>query len=185
MDESSQATPAALSDDQQVDQPEALIAAIVEIEHYVGLSGWDQPARLFALVPTAELKLAEPQLADALTVTSPDALSSIEQDDFRDGDDLATTLGHIAWSDKVAGCALSLERTFLPAGFEGEAPEDPAEAIAFVNSHPQRQDIRIVVGVLRDGTKWGMGRLQKNQDGVLADPDLAPGLADALIGTFE
>ena len=29
---------------------EALIAALVEIESYVGQSGWDQPGRLFALV---------------------------------------------------------------------------------------------------------------------------------------
>ena len=33
-------------------QTERLLAALVEIERFVGRAGWDQPARLFALVPT-------------------------------------------------------------------------------------------------------------------------------------
>ena len=45
---------------------EALAAALIEVERHVGRSGWDQPARLFALVPTAELIAAEPSLARRL-----------------------------------------------------------------------------------------------------------------------
>ena len=46
---------------------DALIAGLMDIERHVGGLGWDQPARLFALVPTAELIAAEPHLAEHLT----------------------------------------------------------------------------------------------------------------------
>ena len=62
---------------------DALIAALMEIERHVGGVGWDQPARLFALVPTADLVAAEPQLAEHLTgglEPQPGHLSAIEQD---------------------------------------------------------------------------------------------------------
>ena len=35
--------------------PDALVASLMEIERHVAGLGWDQPARLFALVPTVEL----------------------------------------------------------------------------------------------------------------------------------
>ena len=38
---------------------DVLTAALIEVERHVGRAGWDQPARLFALVPTAEFILAE------------------------------------------------------------------------------------------------------------------------------
>lgn len=177
--------PEPTTDEAAVEQPEALIAALVEIENHVGLSGWDQPARLFALVPTAQLLQAEPQLAGSLTVTSPDALSSIEQEDFRDGDDLMTTLSRITWGDKVAGCALSVERTFLPAGFEGDIPDDPGQAATFVAGHPQRQDIRVVVGALRDGSTHGVARLVKQPEDLLGGADLVPALSRALAETLR
>ena len=47
--------------------PDALVASLMEIERHVAGLGWDQPARLFALVPTVELIEAEPQLAEHLT----------------------------------------------------------------------------------------------------------------------
>ena len=46
---------------------DALVAALLEVERHVGRLGWDQPARLFALVPTAELLAAEPSLAEHLS----------------------------------------------------------------------------------------------------------------------
>ena len=64
------------------EQAERLLAGLVEIERFVGQAGWDQPARLFALVPTEELLAAEPGLVDQLTVTAEGSLSSIEQDEF-------------------------------------------------------------------------------------------------------
>ena len=67
---------------------DALVAALLEIERHVGGIGWDQPARLFALVPTAELIAAEPQLAEHLSGASepqPEQLSAIEQEGFNGG----------------------------------------------------------------------------------------------------
>ena len=45
------------------DRGEALVAALVELEHHVAASGWDAPPRLFALVETDALAAAEPDLA--------------------------------------------------------------------------------------------------------------------------
>lgn len=173
-----------MSTDHSLDaSTEALIAALVEIEHHVGVSGWDQPARLFALVRTADLVAAEPQLG--LTVTSDDALSSIEQEDFRDGDDLVTTLEGIQWSDSVTGCALSVERAFLPAGLEDQIPDDPTDAARFVTNHPNKQDVRVVVGALRDGTTHGIARLVSHPEELLGGQDLVPALASALAQTLR
>lgn len=93
---------------------DSLVAALADIERYVTKSGWDQPARLFALVSTAQLLEAEPDLANHLHETSPDALSAIEQEQFHAGDDIVATLARIGWPEPVVGCALALERTFLP-----------------------------------------------------------------------
>ncbi|MFP5416126.1 MAG: hypothetical protein ACLGHZ_04500, partial [Actinomycetes bacterium] len=66
---------------------DALVAALMEIERHVGHGGWDQPARLFALVPTDELVAAEPALARTLGLRttadggSPGSLTAIEQED--------------------------------------------------------------------------------------------------------
>ena len=46
----------------------ALRDAVREIEAYAAEAGWDQPARLFALVPTTDLLQREPGLAEALGV---------------------------------------------------------------------------------------------------------------------
>ena len=102
---------------------EALTAALIEVERHVGRSGWDQPARLFALVPTADLIAAEPSLAEHLQGGFADGLSSIEQEEFHAGDDLAVTLSRIAWPTTVSGCALALERSFLPADAEADLPD--------------------------------------------------------------
>lgn len=182
-----------LNDDPQARTPEesaaspgddALVAALVEIEHHVGQQGWDQPARLFALVRTDELVAAEPALAEHLVVTAPDALSSIEQEEFREGDDLQTTLERIQWSAAVTGCALSVERSFLPSGDEADLPDDPDEAARAVANHPHRQDLRVVVGVLRDGRSHGVGRYRERPDDLFGGPDLAPGIARILAGTL-
>ena len=163
---------------------ELLAAALVEIERYVGASGWDQPSRLFALAPTARLLEAEPVLAGQLTVTAPDQLSSIEQDDFHPGQDVLAGLAAIAWPDTVAGCAVCTERSFLPAGVEDRIPDDPDEAAEFVAAHPAREDIRVVMGALRDGTTYGVARLASHPDELLAGDGLVPALSGALVRTF-
>lgn len=166
---------------------DALVAALMEIERHVSHGGWDQPARLFALVPTAELVAAEPSLAEQ--VSNPDdlhegALSSIEQDGFHTGADLIDDLDHIMWPDAVAGCALAIERLFVPPHVEATIPEDPDEAATFVAEHPERREVRVVVGVTRAGGRYGVARLRSNPEDLLAADDLVPGLGDALARTL-
>lgn len=167
------------------EQTDTLIAALAEIERHVSRAGWDQPTRLFALVRTDVLIRQEPSLAEHLTAGSPDSLSSIEQEDFVAGDDLAATLAGLQWPATVAGCAITLERTFLPPRFESEIPDDPAAAAEFVRAHPERQEARVVVGALRDGTQHGLGRLLSHPEELLGGVDFVPGLAKALIATLQ
>lgn len=171
------------------DRGEALVAALIEVERHVGRFGWDQPARLFALVPTAELISAEPSLAAHLgpgAEQAPEgAYSSIEQEDFRSGGDLVTTLNRLTWPESVHGCVLSLERTFLPPRHEDEIPDDPAEAERFVNAHEHRQDMRVVVGVLRSGESHGVARVRSEPNELLGGPELAPGIARTLANTLK
>lgn len=164
---------------------DALVAALVEVERHVGRLGWDQPARLFALVPTAELIAAEPGLAEHLSAGSPDGFSSIEQEDFRPGTELAETLARIAWPPTVAGCVLALERSFLPPDAEADLPEDPELAARAVAAHPRRLDLRVVVGVTRDGASHGVARVRGEDGDLLGGTDLVPALAAALAHTLE
>lgn len=180
---------------------DALVAALVELEHHVSAAGWDQPARLFALVRTDELIATEPELAAHFGLRSssegfpPDALSSIEQDDFRSvgagaGDrasesSLPEVLARITWPDEVAGCALSLERSFLPSQFQADVPADPVDAERFVAQHPEREDLRLVVGVVRGGSAHCLARLVTKPEDLLSSPDLAPGVVSALAATLD
>ena len=162
-----------------------LIACLMDIERHVSTAGWDQPARLFALVTTATLLEVEPQLVGRVPEASLDALTAIEQDEFHVGDDLEERLESIFWPDTVEGCALALERAFLPARYEADVPEDPAEAAEFVVKHPERSDVRVVVGVLRDGTRHGLARVVSEPDELLGAENLVPGLGEALLNTFR
>lgn len=172
----------------------ALIAVLMEIERHVAANGWEQPPRLFALVNSAEfgseLGAAQPELAARLGVSDgsdPDALSAVEQDEFVAGPDLTAELAQLAWPPTVTGCALSLVRTFLPSHAEAEIPDDeddPGAAARYVESHPDRQDIRVVVGVDRAGHRHGVARLASQPDELLAAEDLIPGLASLLAHTL-
>ena len=46
--------------------PSALSVCVREVVAFVDSAGWDQPPQLFALVPTAELRAAEPGVADQI-----------------------------------------------------------------------------------------------------------------------
>lgn len=164
---------------------DALVAALVEVERHVGRLGWDQPARLFALVRTADLLAAEPGLAAHLSGATPDGYSSIEQEDFHPGTDLAEALARIAWPETVAGCVLALERAFVPAGAEADLPDDPDAAARVVAEHPRRLDLRVVVGVTREGLAHGVARVRGEDGDLLSGADLVPALAEALAHTLE
>jgi hypothetical protein len=168
----------------------ALMAALLELERHVREGGWDQPARLFALVPTDELIATEPQLASTLGLRGSsdgapaDGLTAIEQDDFASGGDLVDDLAALEWPDAVFGCAVSVERSFLPPTAEDDIPDDPAAAAAFVAEHPDRQDVRVLVAVDRAGHQHGVARLVSQPDELLAADNLVPGLISALAHTL-
>jgi hypothetical protein len=169
--------------------PEALVAVLLEIERHVGADGWDQPPRLFALVGTGELMAAEPGLAADLArrgaATAPlDALTAIEQEHFQPSEDIESDLAGLEWPPTVDGCAVALERTFLPAGTDVELPDDPAAAAAMVAAHPARHDVRVVVGVDRSGNRHGVARLRSAPEELLGAADLVPGLAEVLAHTL-
>lgn len=172
------------------EQRDALIAALVDLEHHVGESGWEQPPRLFALVLTDRLVASEPELAGSLGLRTtaeggaPEALTAVEQEEFGVGEDVLEALARIEWPDAVFGCAISLVRTFLPAAYEADLPSDPREAAEVVAAHPQRQEIRVVVGTDRAGHRHGVARLVSQPEELLAAEDLVPGLADALAHTL-
>ena len=169
---------------------DALLAALVDLERHVGTAGWDQQPRLFALVLTDVFAEAEPALAAELGLRTtaqgapPGALTAVEQEEFVASGDLLADLASLEWPQTVFGCAVSAERTFLPAGQEGELPEDPAAAAAYVAAHPARQDIRVVVGADRAGHVHGVARLVSQPDELLGAEDLVPGLGSALAHTL-
>lgn len=167
------------------DQTAALTASLMEIERHIDQHGWEQPPMLFALVRTAELEAAEPQLAqDSSGVALADRLSAIQQDEFDPGEDVVGGLARVAWPDPVVGCALSLVRSFLPPEAEQDVPADPVEAQEWVQNHPQRQDVRAVVGVLRDGTAQSVARLESHREDLLSGAEILPGVVLALADTF-
>jgi len=162
---------------------DSLSEVLREIEHHVGAAGWDQPPRLFALANTAELARLEPGLG--LTATSPDALTPIEQDSLPDDQPLHEALALLLWPEEVLGCALVLERVYLPPSAEAALPDDEALVTAVAQAHPDRRDVRIGVAVLRDGSHLCAVRIREDEDALSVGADLVPGLVDALAATLQ
>ncbi|MDH6628217.1 hypothetical protein M2271_006049 [Streptomyces sp. LBL] len=169
-----------------------LTQAVLEIDEYASGLGWDQPARLFALVDTARLRVKEPALAAQLGLEAEQqttGLTPIEQDEVPTGKPLDEFLGTIAWPDAVVGCALTVERLMLPPSAEAAVPEGLSEKklAQWVAEHPDRQEVRMTVAVLRDGARDSALRLREKDSPteVLTGSDLVPGLAEALAATFE
>ncbi|MFD4555917.1 PPA1309 family protein [Streptomyces sp. NPDC058469] len=169
-----------------------LTRAVLEIDEYASGLGWDQPARLFALVDTARLRSQEPGLAAQLGLRDePETtgLTPIEQEEIPAGKPLDEFLGTIAWPDAVAGCALTVERLMLPPSAEASVPDGLSEKklTQWVAQHPDRQEVRMTVAVLRDGTRDSALRLREKDSPteVLTGGALVPGLAEALSATFE
>ena len=169
----------------------ALMATLLELERHVREAGWDQRPRLFALVSTDDLVSSEPELAAALGLRGSaegapaDALTAIEQDEFTSTGDLLEDLAGVEWPESVFGCAVSVERSFLTAAAEADIPSDSAAAAAYVAGHPERQDVRVLVGVDRAGHAHGVARLVAQPDELLAADNLVPGLTAALAHTLN
>ena len=163
-----------------------LESVVYEVEQYVGKEGWDTAPRLFALVPTAELLAAEPALAAQLGATEvrPDALTPVEQDDLPEAATLDEMLAGIAWPAGVLGAALVVERLVLPPEAEAGMPEDEQAALEWLTNHPQREEVRVAVGVMRDGPRACVLRMRAHENEILRGPDLVPALAEALAATL-
>lgn len=142
--------------------PHPELAPLVrELEQHAAGSGWDRPAQLFALVPTADLIEREPGLAALLEGAG--ALTPVEQDDVP-GDSLEDALHQIVWGPEVAGVAAIAERVM-----EGD------------------EEVRVVAAAHRDGGSWCALRMRSHDDeaSVLVGPDLVPGLVELLASTLE
>jgi hypothetical protein len=176
--------------DYELDVDPALAAAVLEIESHLAPAGWDQPARLYALVDTAELITQEPQLAAALGLDEPaerGSLTPVEQDALATERSLEEMLPTIQWPSAVSGCAVSVERLVLPPDADAEIPEDPDEAATYAQQHPDRAEVRIVAGVTRHGATYCAIRSRDHDDdqAVMGGSDLVPALLDLLRGTLE
>ena len=165
-----------------------LTLAALDTERHVARSGWDQPVRLFALVPTDQLLAMEPHLAAGLAShdTVAGALSAVEQEELPESSGLEDLLARIAWPDSVAGCAIAVERIVVPPDAERQLPEDDDAALRVVAEHPARADVRLVVAVTRDGAARCLlrQRAHDSDDRVALGDDIAPGLVHALAATF-
>ena len=93
-------------------------------------------------------------------------------------------LARIEFGDQVLGVVLAHEVLVLPPSAEAALEEvDPATAAA----HPQAREVRMVVGVVRDGGRSAALRLRGADgaaDDVVVGADLAPALSEALLGTL-
>ncbi|HEX3932227.1 MAG TPA: PPA1309 family protein [Nocardioides sp.] len=161
-----------------------LAGAVVELERHAAGEGWDQPARLFALVETARLAEREPQLAETLGDAP---LTSIQQEGLAPGLSLEDQLTSITWPETVHGCAALVERLVLPPEVEQQLPDDTGSAATFAAEHPGRQEVRIVAAATRTGASYCALRLRSHDDdgSVLTGPDLVPGLLELVRATLE
>jgi hypothetical protein len=167
----------------------ALAAAVLEIESHISEGGWDQPGRLYALVDTARLVRREPALASAMGLDDASAagsLTPVEQEQLP-VDRFESTLASIAWGPEVSGCAAVVERLVLPPDADDAIPDDPTAAATYAAEHPDRQEVRMVVGVTRTGSSYCALRLRAHDDdhSVVGGAYLVPELIALLGATLE
>jgi hypothetical protein len=170
----------------------ALRAAVREIETHVADDGWDQPPRLYALVPTADLVAREPRLAQAMGLDSTrrdgaGSLTPVEQDHVPVEQALEEVLAGIVWPAEVLGAAAVVERLVLPPAADDQLPDDAEAAERYAAEHPDRQEVRIVAAATRDGSTYCALRLRAHDDAasVVEAPDLVPALLQLVRGTLE
>ena len=172
---------------------------VAEIERHVASDGWGGPVRLFALVRTAEALRRDPGLArrlppNVVEEARADAghLTSVEQEGVPADVDLDDLLAQLAWPEGVDGAALVVERILVPPDAEAEvraatAADDEEGRARALAAHPLAEDVRIAVGVLRDGRhECAVRSRSKDSDGQVATgSDLVPGLVGALQATLQ
>lgn len=147
--------------------------ALAQCAAFADEQRWGSPDLLFALVPTAVLAGAAPELVDA---SDDSALSPVLQEPTDPDADTATLLGSLAWPEQVVGCALVTEITVVPP----------------TGDTSLTRQARLIGGVLRTGARLALLDVQPHPDDdpeaprhLRTDPDLAPELLDALRSTFD
>ena len=177
--------------------PGALWQTVAEIERHVAGNGWGAPVRLFALVRTAEAIRRDPALADRLPAdvvaaaeSDPGHLTSVEQEGLPPVPDLDEFLAQLAWPPSVDGAAVVVERILVPPDAEAEVrastPAEDGARLQALATHPAAEDVRIAVGVLRDGRHECVVR-SRSRDAdaeVATGANLVPGLVSALRATL-
>jgi hypothetical protein len=168
--------------------PSRLLAVVGEVEGHVAEAGWDQPPQLFALVDTEALLRAEPHLAETMGIVTalPGSLTPVQQEPLGDAP-LDEQLASLVFGPDVLGVVLAHEVVVLPPSAE-QVLTDEDEAAAAAASHPERREVRMAVGVLRDGSREAVLRLRGadgDDDQRVTGTDLVPGLAEALLSTLE
>jgi len=168
----------------------ALLAVVREIEDHSAGQGWDQPARLYALVPTPDLLAREPGLAEAMGIdesTSAATLTPVEQEALAPDELVERTLEQIMWPAEVVGCAVVVERLVLPPSADGRVPDEEPAPVEYAAAHPDRQEVRIVAAALRTGATYCALRLRTHDEpfSVVESADLVPGLLELLKQTLE
>jgi hypothetical protein len=166
--------------------PSGLEDAMRELDVHVAEGGWDQPTRLFAIADTETLMAREPQLSVELSATH-SLWTTIEQQEIPPHDDLDDLLAGIRWPPAVNGVAISAERIMVDEESAGDLPTDPAAARRAVMDHPSRHELRITMGVLREGERYTVLRLREHDhaDAVIVGEDLMDGLGDLLLRTLK
>jgi hypothetical protein len=172
----------------------AVRRVVVELERHAAAAGWDAPVRVFALVNTAGALRQDPGLNGRLpagviaaATDDPEHLTAVEQDGLPPADTLESLLGRLAWPRTVDGAAVVVERSVLPPDVEAQMPQDEDEAMAWLQAHPARRDVRLAAACLRGGQHACALRTREHDadDQVAVGPDLAPGLVAAVAATLE
>lgn len=148
---------------------EALRAVVTEVEQHVAREGWDQPLRLFALMRTADVLAAHPDLS-----LVPDMeYTSLEQE--IGSQEIAELLSIIEWDAQVVGAVIAAER--IVAGLATDTASAP----------PAGHEVRMVCAVLRDGATASALRYRDYDDPTLVaiGENVVPQLAEALLASFD
>ena len=150
-----------------------LAETVRELDQHVADAGWDQQARLFAIVPTADLVLDHPEL---ISGENTGQFMFVEQDAPLDNENLIASLEQISWPAEILGAAIAIERLI---SMQPDEEIDPDEIT-------KTQELRIIALVMRDGTNVNAIRQRTHDDvnDVAVSSDLVPALNAALLQTF-
>ena len=150
-----------------------LADTVRELDQHVADNGWDQAARLFAIVPTADLATDHPELVSA---DNAGQFMFVEQDAEIDNENLIGSLEQISWPQQITGAAIAIERLI------SMQPDDEIDP----DIESQTQELRIIALVMRDGSNMNAIRQRSFDDvnDVAVASDLVPALNAALLQTF-